>query len=75
MLTNHNTKDIYEKKVENGSREREKERENVLIRFSVNSTFPTLCQKLLFSLSCFSVLISVILKPFVFKFSIQCELN
>ena len=37
-------------------RKRERERENVLIRFSVNATFPTLCQKLLFSLSCFSVL-------------------
>ena len=53
---------------------KEVERENitkktslVLIRISGYSTFPTLCQKLLFSLGLFSV----ILKPFIFKFSLS----
>ena len=42
MFRNHNTKDIYEKKIENGSCEREnitKKTRLVLIRFSGNSTF------------------------------------
>ena len=54
---NHNTEDIYEKKVENGSRERENiPRKNLIGTYSIlcNSTFPTLCQKLLFSCYCFS---------------------
>ena len=53
MLTSRNAKNIYEKKVENESQEKEREnitRKNLIgaIRFSRNSTFATLCQKLLF---------------------------
>ena len=67
MFTNHNIKYIFEKKAANGSREREKillGKTSLVLIFTGISTFSTLFQKLLFF-----CLISVILKPFIFKFS------
>ena len=76
MLTNHNAKYIYEKKVENGSREkereRERERENItrkkldwyLFNFLVTRHFQ-LCVKN-YCFPCLTILFcfSVILNPF-----------
>ena len=60
IFRNRNMKYIFEQKVENWSWEGEKTLLEkiwlVFIRFTGNSTFPTLYQKLLVSLSCFSVL-------------------
>ena len=61
MLTNHNTTHIYEQKIQTGSRERkyyQKKLDLVIIRFSGNTTFPTLCQKFIFSLAHFSARIT-----------------
>ena len=61
MLTNHNKTHIYEQKIQNGSRERkyyQKKLDLVIIRFSGNTTYPTLYQKFMFSLARFSARIT-----------------
>ena len=71
MLTNHNWQDIYEKKVENGNWEREKmllEKIWYLLNFLVIDISNSMSKITVFLvlLFCFS---SVILKPFIFRFS------
>ena len=75
MFANHNTTDIYKKKIEKGNF-----RENItrkfwlaLIQFSDNSTLPTSAKKLLFFPGSIFYLTSVILRPSIFQVFIQQE--